>query len=101
MNRFAALLDRLAYERGRLGKLALLEAYFRETPDPDRGWALAAMTGFALVQERQAVAHPQSGGRAHRSDAACIFPTIMSAISPRRWRCYGSRAMRARMRSYR
>src|SRR6185295_8047610 len=45
MNRFAALLDRLAYERGRLGKLALLEAYFRETPDPDRGWALAAMTG--------------------------------------------------------
>ena len=27
------------------GKLALLEAYFRETPDPDRGWALAAMTG--------------------------------------------------------
>jgi len=37
MNRFAALLDRLAYERGRLGKLALLEAYFRETSDPDRG----------------------------------------------------------------
>jgi DNA ligase-1 len=45
MNRFAALLDRLAYEPRRLGKLALLEAYFRETPDPDRGWALAAMTG--------------------------------------------------------
>jgi DNA ligase-1 len=45
MNRFAALLDRLAYEPRRLGKLALLEAYFRDTPDPDRGWALAAMTG--------------------------------------------------------
>jgi DNA ligase-1 len=45
VNRFAALLDRLAYEPRRLGKLALLEAYFRETPDPDRGWALAAMTG--------------------------------------------------------
>ena len=45
MNRFAALLDRLAYEPRRLGKLALLETYFRETPDPDRGWALAAMTG--------------------------------------------------------
>ncbi len=44
MNRFAALLDRLAYERSRLGKLALLEAYFRDTADPDRGWALAAMT---------------------------------------------------------
>lgn len=45
MNRFAALLDRLAYEPRRLGKLALLEDYFRSTPDPDRGWALAAMTG--------------------------------------------------------
>jgi DNA ligase-1 len=45
VNRFAALLDRLAYEPRRLGKLALLESYFRETPDPDRGWALAAMTG--------------------------------------------------------
>ncbi len=45
MNRFAALLDRLAYEPRRLGKLALLETYFRDTPDPDRGWALAAMTG--------------------------------------------------------
>jgi DNA ligase-1 len=45
MNRFAALLDRLAYEPRRLGKLALLERYFREAPDPDRGWALAAMTG--------------------------------------------------------
>jgi DNA ligase-1 len=45
MNHFAALLDRLAYEPRRLGKLALLENYFRNTPDPDRGWALAAMTG--------------------------------------------------------
>jgi len=45
MNRFAALLDRLAYEPRRLGKLALLEDYFRTTLDPDRGWALAAMTG--------------------------------------------------------
>jgi DNA ligase-1 len=45
MNRFAELLDRLAYEPRRLGKLALLEAYFKQTPDPDRGWALAALTG--------------------------------------------------------
>lgn len=45
MNRFAALLDKLAYEPRRLGKLALLQDYFRTTPDPDRGWALAAMTG--------------------------------------------------------
>jgi DNA ligase-1 len=45
MNRFAALLDRLAYEPGRNAKLRLLADYFRATPDPDRGYALAAITG--------------------------------------------------------
>jgi DNA ligase 1 len=45
MNRFAELLDRLAYEPGRNNKLRLITAYFREAPDPDRGLALAAMTG--------------------------------------------------------
>jgi len=45
MNRFAGLLDRLAYEPGRNNKLRLLEAYFREVGDPDRGYALAALTG--------------------------------------------------------
>ena len=45
MNRFAALLDRLAYEPGRNAKLRLLGDYFRTTPDPDRGYALAAITG--------------------------------------------------------
>jgi DNA ligase-1 len=45
VNRFAALLDQLAYEPRRNAKIALLQAYFRSTPDPDRGWALAAMTG--------------------------------------------------------
>ena len=45
MNRFAELLDRLSYEPGRNNKLRLLTAYLRDTPDPDRGYALAAMTG--------------------------------------------------------
>src|SRR5689334_23540897 len=45
MNRFAELLDRLAYEPGRNNKLRLLTSYFREVEDPDRGYALAAMTG--------------------------------------------------------
>jgi DNA ligase 1 len=45
MNRFAELLDRLAYEPGRNNKLRLLTAYFREVEDPDRGYALAALTG--------------------------------------------------------
>src|SRR5215468_12466722 len=45
MNRFAELLDRLAYEPGRNNKLRLITAYFREVLDPDRGYALAALTG--------------------------------------------------------
>src|ERR1700722_6213760 len=45
MNRFAELLDRLAYEPGRNNKLRLLTSYFREVADPDRGYALAALTG--------------------------------------------------------
>src|SRR6187402_2318038 len=45
MNRFAELLDRLAYEPGRNNKLRLITSYFRETADPDRGYALAALTG--------------------------------------------------------
>ncbi|MDF2995421.1 MAG: dependent ligase [Xanthobacteraceae bacterium] len=45
MNRFAALLDRLAYEPRRNGKLRLIADYFRHVPDPERGWALAALTG--------------------------------------------------------
>jgi len=45
MNRFAELLDRLAYEPGRNNKLRLLSAYFRDVGDPDRGYALAALTG--------------------------------------------------------
>ena len=45
MNRFAELLDRLSYEPGRNNKLRLIENYFREVEDPDRGYALAALTG--------------------------------------------------------
>ncbi|WP_062783180.1 cisplatin damage response ATP-dependent DNA ligase [Novosphingobium capsulatum] len=44
MERFAALVDGLVYTRSRNGKLALLAQYLRDTPDPDRGWALAALT---------------------------------------------------------
>jgi DNA ligase-1 len=45
MNRFAALLDRLAYEPSRNAKLRLLTDHFANVPDPDRGYALAAITG--------------------------------------------------------
>jgi DNA ligase 1 len=45
MNRFAELLNRLAYEPARNAKLRLITDYFRATGDPERGWALAAITG--------------------------------------------------------
>ena len=44
MEQFAALLDALVTTRSRNGKLALIADYLRRTPDPDRGWALAALT---------------------------------------------------------
>src|SRR3989475_10288309 len=45
MNRFAALLDRLAFEHGRNAKIRLMTEHFHAVPDPERGWALAALTG--------------------------------------------------------
>ncbi|MEO9731591.1 cisplatin damage response ATP-dependent DNA ligase [Qipengyuania citrea] len=45
MRAFSQLLDRLSLEPRRLAKEALLMRYLRETPDPDRGYALAALTG--------------------------------------------------------
>jgi DNA ligase-1 len=45
MQAFSQLLDRLSLEPRRLAKEALLVRYFKETPDPDRGYALAALTG--------------------------------------------------------
>ena len=45
MRAFSALLDRLVYTRSRNTKLELIARYLKETPDPDRGWAMAALTG--------------------------------------------------------
>lgn len=50
LNGFAALLDRLAFEHSRNAKLRLMAEYFRNTPDPERGYALAALTGSLSFQ---------------------------------------------------
>jgi DNA ligase 1 len=64
MRAFSQLLDDLVYTRSRNTKLKLIGGYLRETPDPDRGYGLAALTGTldiphvkpaavrALVEER-------------------------------------------------
>lgn len=45
MRAFADLLDRLTYTRSRNAKLRLIGEYLKSTPDPGRGWGLAALTG--------------------------------------------------------
>ncbi len=54
MNRFAALLDRLAYEPRRNAKITLIADFFRATPDPERGFALVAMTGGLVFAQAKA-----------------------------------------------
>ena len=50
MRAFAALLDRLSSTPSRNDKLRLLADYFASTPDPDRGFALAALTDGLFVR---------------------------------------------------
>lgn len=45
MRAFSQLLDDLVYTRSRITKLKLIADYLRQTPDPDRGYGLAALTG--------------------------------------------------------
>ncbi|MCM2476001.1 cisplatin damage response ATP-dependent DNA ligase [Rhizobium sp. CG5] len=50
MQAFATLLDRLVLTPSRNGKLKLLTDYFRSTPDPDRGYALAVLAGTLEIR---------------------------------------------------
>src|SRR6201994_2230251 len=45
MKAFARLLDQLAFTPSRNAKLTLLRDYLGGAPDPERGWALASLTG--------------------------------------------------------
>ncbi len=56
MRAFARLLDRLAFTSSRTGKLALLSDYLASAPDPERGWALAALTGELAFREAKPAA---------------------------------------------
>ena len=51
MDRFAALIDALLFTPSRNGKLRLMAEYFATVPDPERGWALAALTGELVFAE--------------------------------------------------
>jgi DNA ligase-1 len=45
MRAFAELLDRLSFTASRNAKLRLVRDFLRDQPDPERGWALASLTG--------------------------------------------------------
>ena len=45
MKAFARLLDQLSFTPARTAKLTLLRDYLAGAPDPERGWALASLTG--------------------------------------------------------
>jgi DNA ligase-1 len=51
MIRFAELLDGLLFTPARNGKLRLMTEYFHSVGDPERGWALAALTGELRFRE--------------------------------------------------
>ena len=74
MNKFAELMDRLAYEPGRNNKLRLIADYLRTTPDPERGYGLAALTGALSFQYAKA-------GMRSSTKGASIAPTSASAIA--------------------
>ena len=50
MKRFAALLEQLSVQSRDAARVPLLLQYLREAPDPDRGWALALLTGEVTLR---------------------------------------------------
>ena len=56
MRAFSHLLDRLSFTASRNAKLTLVRDFLKETPDPDRGWALAALTGELTFREAKPAA---------------------------------------------
>ena len=50
MKKFASFLDAILLTPSRNQKIAHMVRYFREAPDPDRGYALAVLTGNLSIQ---------------------------------------------------
>ena len=65
---------------------ALGARLFRDAPDPDRGWALAALTGELSFDAAKPAAIRKAVESADGSASCSPGPTTMSAIWPRPWR---------------
>ncbi len=83
MRAFARLLDSLAFTPSRNTKLTLVRDYLKEAPDPERGWALAALTGV-LAFDAAKPAFIRKRWRRASIRSSSPSPTISSAISRRR-----------------
>ena len=93
MNRFAALLDALLFTPSRNGKLRLMREYFATTPDPERGWALTALTGelsFAEAKPSQVwrlpAQHHPTFGALRFSRPSRPVPLLIHSAGARAWR---------------
>ncbi|MDE8349645.1 MAG: cisplatin damage response ATP-dependent DNA ligase [Acidocella sp.] len=73
MKAFATLLERLLFSPGRNAKIALLRQYFATQPDPERGFALAALAG--------ALNFPGAKAATLRAMAEARTDTVLFALS--------------------
>ena len=76
MRAFSQLLDDLVYTRSRNTKLKLIGDYLKETPDPDRGYGLAALTGTLDIPAVKPARGPRHRRGAGRSGAALHEPRL-------------------------
>ena len=64
MIQFAELIEALVFTASRNSKLRLMQDYFATAPDPDRGYALAALTGtLAFTEAKPAAIRELVAGR--------------------------------------
>ena len=80
MNRFAALLDRLAYEPGRNSKLRLLTGYFRATEDPDLAAEAFRSGASAYLLKRSTASELTTAITEVMSGRAYITPLVASGL---------------------
>ncbi|MET4686009.1 hypothetical protein ABIA13_000454 [Sinorhizobium fredii] len=73
MKAFAELLGRLVLTPQRNAKIRLLADYFRSTPDPSRGFALAAIAGTLSLNTVKPAIDPRPAARAHGRGAVPLF----------------------------
>ena len=69
MQAFAKLLDTMSTSGSTLAKRRLMAEYFKATPDPERGWVLAALGGHALISDGETECDSRAGRKSHRSGA--------------------------------